>query len=215
MHIRYWTPEKCIAALDAFIQREEKAPVSRQVKQKNNLPSFMTFKSVVGMSYSQYIQIYYPYLVTSNSQPKNMWTRASCLIAFDKFVKTNGRLPNYREMNRTNHLPVYQTFTSYTGMTPKAYGKSKYPDLAANSTWRHWTRELIEDAVRQFTEQHGRRPKASEWVSVNHLPTPVTFRSVMGMTPKEYMSLLDQQSSGLDQEQEQDGDQGPDMKLSL
>lgn len=182
-----WTAERCIQALEAFLDREGRMPHMSEQGSKAGLASPKIFRKAVGCSYAEYGRRY-------EESPR--WTAEKCMAAVDRFVQKNGRRPRLQsEASPSSGLPASDTFLRHTGMTMGAYLKSKYPELPAprslqlpvpRECGKVWTKDSIIAATDRFIERYGRYPKTGEYSMKYGLPTHNTFLAHFGITAGAY-----------------------------
>lgn len=182
-----WTAERCIQALEAFLDREGRMPRFSELGSKTGLATPVIFQRAVGCSYSEY---------RSRYEESMRWTAEKCIAALERFVQKNGRLPKIHiEANSSSGLPCPRTFQKHTGMTMGAYLKDQYPELstprslelpAPEECGRIWTKDRIIEATDRFMEAYGRYPSAKECSVRYSLPTRNTISAHFGIPAGEY-----------------------------
>jgi len=119
---------------------------------------------------------------------------------FRRFVVEHGRLPLSKEFGSNSNLPSVRFFEQLVGMTLAEYKKTAYPELVEQTeTMRKqrisaghkarddaWSKEKAVSAVERFLEEHHRMPTNAEMKPENRLPANNTFRSLVGISPREY-----------------------------
>ena len=182
-----WTAERCIQALEAFLDREGRMPRFSELGTKTGLATPVIFQRAVGCGYSEY---------RSRYEESMRWTAEKCIAALDRFVQKNGRLPKIHvEANSSSGLPCPRTFQKHTGMTMGVYLKGQYPELstprslelpAPEECGRIWTKDRIIEVTDQFIETYGRYPTEEECSMRYGLPTRNTISAHFGIPAGEY-----------------------------
>lgn len=183
----YWTAERCIQALEAFLDREGRMPRISEQGPKAGLAGPVAFRKAVGCSYSKY---------GCRSDEPTHWTAEKCMAAVDRFVQKKGRRPKIQsEANSSSGLPDPKIFRQYTGMTMGSYLKNKYPELpvprflelpAPQKCGRIWTKDRIVEATDHFMETYGRYPAVEEYSMKYGLPTRNTILTHFGVPAGVY-----------------------------
>lgn len=172
----YWTPERCIQAVEDFIQRVGRRPTYAEMKTANHLPSSMVFQQSVGYGMARYCREHEYLLPVSFKPPKETqkpkgltWTPESIMKATDQFFQKYGRYPKTEEYCLRCGLPSHNTFKVHFGIAAGKYWRQRYvlpPE---------WTLEKALEAVRQFVGENARLPKSGELSEKNGLPTQKTL----------------------------------------
>lgn len=172
-----WTAEKCMAAVDQFVQNNGRRPrLQSEANLSSGLPDPKIFLQRTGITMGTYLKNEYPELPTPKSlelpAPKKsgrVWTKNSITAATDRFMETYGRYPAAAEYGIKYGLPSHNTILAHFGVPAGVYWKRRYPMVA-----RGWTTDSILQAFKQFIQAHGRLPLTKELRPENGLPTSGT-----------------------------------------
>ncbi len=181
----FWTAEKCMAAVDQFVQKNGRLPkIQIEANSSSELPTPKTFQRHTGMTMGAYLKHKYPELPTPRSlglpapeECGRVWTKDRIIEATDRFMETYGRHPTTEEYGIKYGLPSHNTILAHFGVPAGVYWKRRYPMAA-----RSWTTDSILQAFERFIQAHGRLPLAKELRPENGLPTSGTVRRRTGAT---------------------------------
>lgn len=118
-----WTKERCMQALHQFVVQNGRLPHSKEYRNANGLPNWITFERKVGETISAYCGRQYPELCQ-----RVRWTPSKICAALDSFVERTGRPPLTTELSMENMLPSYTCFHRVTGMHPGEFIRQRYPE---------------------------------------------------------------------------------------
>lgn len=183
----HWTAERCIQALEAFLDREGRIPRISELGSKSGLASPKIFRNAVGCSYAEYSRRFEEF---------TRWTAEKCMTAVDRFVQKKGRRPKIQsEANSSSELPAPKIFLQRTGITMGTYLKNKYPELpvpkslelpASQKSGSVWTKDSITAATDRFMETYGRYPTSEEYSIKYGLPSRNTILAHFGVPAGVY-----------------------------
>ena len=133
-------------------------------------PSYMTVTTVFG-SWRAAIE------AAGHQANRRLWTRSEILQALERWIADNARPPRQAELTyAAGGMPTPDTIRKHFG-TYEAALKA----VGATPRRRHWTREHIVEAMRQWQRDHGRPPASSDWVrSQSEHPHATTVRQQFG-----------------------------------
>lgn len=179
-----WTAEKCMAAVDRFVQNNGRRPrLQSEANLSSGLPGAKAFLRYTGMTMGAYVKSMYPDLPTTKSlelpAPQkcgSVWTTDRIIAATDRFMETYGRYPNPKEYSMKYGLPTRNTIVAHFGIPAGVYWKQRYP-MAKQG----WTAELILQAFERFIREHGRLPLTKELQTKNGLMAHTTVERYTGV----------------------------------
>lgn len=191
VHKTVWSREKIEETYKAYVEKHGCCPDKRAINSAG-LPIYLTFRKIMGMTYTQYARKYYPHLEGDSS--KMVWTQEAIEKAYAEYVRKHGACPTTIKIDR-KILPHTETFKRVMGMTYGEYARRYYPEF----TYRKWPKKKIEKAYSDFVRRNGEHPTGKAWDG-KVLPSPATFRRVMGMTYNEYAKTypIDKDNPALD-----------------
>lgn len=180
-----WTAEKCMAAVDRFVQNNGRRPrLQSEANLSSGLPDPKIFLQRTGITMGTYLKNKYPELPTPKSlelpapqKSGRVWTKDRIIEATDRFMEIYGRYPAAAEYGIKYGLPSHNTILAHFGIPAGVYWKRRYPMAA-----RSWTTDSILQAFERFIQAHGRLPLAKELRPENGLPTSGTVRRHTGAT---------------------------------
>ncbi len=116
-----WTREKIEKAFSAFVQKNRRLPVAREMKPQCGLPSRKTFHATMGMPFQEYAAQHYPELLSlRNDRHTSLiqkyrhemreWSLERLVEAEKAFYQKHGRMPESYEYTDSNGLPMYSVF---------------------------------------------------------------------------------------------------------
>lgn len=192
-----WTTEKCIAAVDRFVQRNGRRPkIQSEANASLGLPSPRTFLNHTGMTMGAYLNSKYPELpvmqlleLPAPHKCGTVWTKDRIIEATDRFMEIYGRYPTQREYNMKYGLPSHNTISTYFGIPTAEYWRQRYPMAE-----KGWTINTILQTFERFLQEHGRLPMLKELRSKNGLPGCVTVTHLAGV--KNYTEFCGTYFSG-------------------
>lgn len=177
---RIWNKERCIQAVDQFIQQHGRCPRTDDFRRKTRLPPQASFRRYVGQSAFMYCKQNYPQLLILPCR----WTKELCTQAVDRFVAQTGRLPRSKEYTSDNGLPTWVTFQRQVGETGLQYYSRQYPKMRQAIKW---TPSRICEALDSFVEENGRPPRTNELSKKNQLPCYECFQKTVDTTPGAFL----------------------------
>jgi len=181
-----WTADRCVQALERFIEEKGRRPYAPEMRASEGLPSQVAFQNAVGLSCKKYCDAHgYPGLPARGPR----WDADSCKDALRRFVEENGRLPDLsREAQEAFGLPTPYVFNARIGIPMGRYMRENYPDMSkpVKRIRPQWSREQIDAAAKRFFDTHGRYPRSEEYDLAHGLPSHNTFRSHFGINAGTY-----------------------------
>lgn len=198
VHKTVWSREKIEEAYKAYVEKHGCCPDIRAINSAG-LPSYLTFRRIMGMTYTQYARKYYPHLENNNSNM--VWTREMIEKAYAEYVREHGVRPTTVKIDR-KILPHTETFKRVMGMTYGEYARRYYPEfISRKPTPRKskWPKEAIEKAYSDFILQNGKHPTYKDG-NGKILPSQTTFKRIMGATYAQYAKThpIDKDNPALD-----------------
>lgn len=182
--VRKWEKENIQSTIDAFVKEKNRLPTSREMCKRNGLPDRATVERVMGMTWGQYAQHYYPQLARRCIQ----WDKDKILTALDQFIQKNGRLPTTREMSSSKDLFGHNSFKKSIGLSWGAYVAEKYPEYVELRELQHkekiqesrkeqnqWDVEKLYNAVMSFAVDNKRLPIKEDFKIENGLPNYTVY----------------------------------------
>lgn len=110
------------------------------------------------------------------------WSRPAILAAIKAFHAEHGRAPKHDEWQRSTpeHPSNHTVKTMFGGWRAGITAAGLEPPLRSNQT-RHWTEDLVKQAVFEFVYENGRVPTTADWaVCTDRYPSKEVCRRLFG-----------------------------------
>ncbi len=167
----YWTADRCVRALEAFIREKGRGPQYSEIKASEGLPAPSIFQDAVGMSCAEYCEEHGYSRTPLKDCRCPRWTTESIDAAAKRFFDQHGRYPRAEEYSLSHGLPSHNTFMAHFGISAGTYWKERFPMDSEQAPRKTWNSEKIRKAFDAYIEKHARLPHAAEFNRKNGLPT--------------------------------------------